>query len=251
MTRRLSRRQALLAPLALTWRSPSTAHAAGARAQRLVAPEGVVRVWKPSRYDPATAGLLIYVHGLYTDVDRAWSEHDLPAQFARSGRNALFIVPAARSEATAPTPWGPLQTLIDRVARDVPDVPTAGPLVVAGHSGAYKQIILWLDHPRLHTLLLLDALYGGQPELRAWLDAAPENRISLISHDTIPAARDFIAELPAAVYRRRCPDHFPSLTEAERAAKVLSMDTRTDHFGIITEGHMLPLLLRWSSLPAR
>jgi hypothetical protein len=241
----------LLAPLALAWQSPSTAYAAGARTQRLVTPEGVVRVWKPSRYDPTTAGLLIYVHGLYTDVDQAWTEHDLPSQFARSGRNALFVVPAARSEAAAPTPWGPLQALIDRVARDVPDLPAAGPLVVAGHSGAYKQIILWLDHPRLHTVLLLDALYGGQPELGAWLSAAPENRISLINHDTIPAARDFVAQLPAAVYRHRCPEHFASLTAAERDAKVLSMDTRTDHFGIITEGNFLPLLLRWSPLPAR
>ena len=247
---RLTRRQALLAPLALVAGAPVATAAAGT-SERLTAPEGSVRVFKPRHYDPSTAGVVIYVHGLYTTVDQAWYQHRLPQQFARSGRNALFVVPAARSEATAPPPWGDLQTLLDRVAREVADLPSAGPLVVAGHSGAYKQILLWLPHPRLQTLLLLDALYGGQPELRAWLDAAPDHRMSLVSHDTIAAARAFIDDIPSGIHRKRCPQRFASLSDAERTAKVLSMDTRTDHFGIVTGGKVLPLLLRWSALPAR
>jgi hypothetical protein len=249
---RPSRRQALLAPLALLSLNGRRAEAAP-RELRLKAPQGVVRVYRPPHYDAATAGVAIYIHGLYTDVDQAWSEHRLPEQFAASRRNALFIVPAARSEAAAMPPWDDLPTLLALIARELPDLlpDAAAPLVIAGHSGAYKQIVQWLPHPRVHTLLFLDALYGGEVELRAWLDAAPENRMSLVNHDTIPAARSFIQDIPYAVYRPRCPTQLTSLTPAERQAKLLSMDTRTDHFGIVTNGTVLPLLLRWSSLPAR
>src|SRR5688572_27928889 len=38
---------------------------------------GPVHVWRPSGYDPATAGTVLYVHGYYTDVDKAWREHRL------------------------------------------------------------------------------------------------------------------------------------------------------------------------------
>ena len=252
---RPSRRQALLAPLALltqTCFGDRRAQAAP-RELRFKVPQGVVRVYRPPHYDAATAGLAIYVHGLYTDVDHAWTEHRLPEQFAASRRNALFIVPAARSEAAAMPPWDDLQTLLDLVARELPDLlPDAtAPLVIAGHSGAYKQIVQWLPHPRVHTLLFLDALYGGEVELRAWLDAATENRMALVNHDTIPAAHTFIQDVPYALYRKRCPTQLTSLTPAERQAKLLSMDTRTDHFGIVTNATVLPMLLRWSPLPAR
>ncbi|MEA2699124.1 MAG: hypothetical protein QOI66_3395 [Myxococcales bacterium] len=253
---RFSRRQALVAPLALL--APTCF--GGGRAQaaprelRLKAPQGVVRVYRPPHYDAAKAGLAIYVHGLYTDVDHAWAEHQLPEQFAASRRNALFIVPAARSEATAMPPWDDLQTLLDLIARELPSdlLPDAtAPLVIAGHSGAYKQIVQWLSDVRLHTLLFLDALYGGEVELRAWLDAATENRMALVNHDTVPAAHTFIQDIPYALYRKRCPTQLTSLTPAEREAKLLSMDTHTDHFGIVTNGTVLPMLLRWSALPAR
>jgi len=252
----IRRRHALLAPLALLPSARAAAAgaaaagaAAPARELRLGGPEGVVRVFQPRRYDAATAGVAIYVHGLYTTVDQAWHEHRLPAQFARSGRNALFIAPAARTAAPEAPPWGDLQALLDRVARAVP-IP-GGPLVAAGHSGAYKEIVLWLSHPRLHTLLFLDALYGGERELRAWLEAADGNRLCLISHDTIPAARAFIDDIPYAVHRQRAPHHFGGLGREARAAKLLSMDTRTDHFAIVTDGLLLPMLLQWAGLPAR
>jgi hypothetical protein len=244
----MPRRSALLAPLALLPKS-RTAAGTPAREQRIVAPEGAVHLFQPRRYDATTAGIAIYVHGLYTTVNEAWREHHLPEQFAQSGRNALFIAPAARTTGPDVPPWGDLPALLEVVARAVP-LPK-GPLVVAGHSGAYKEILLWLAHPRLHTVLFLDALYGGEPELRAWLDAAPENRMALINHDTIPAARAFVGGVPYAVHRKRSPHRYGGLGRAERAAKLLSMDTRTDHFAIVTGGEMLPMLLRWSGLPAR
>ena len=39
---------------------------------RLRTPNGAVHVWKPAAYDPSTAGIVIYVHGYYVDVDDAW-----------------------------------------------------------------------------------------------------------------------------------------------------------------------------------
>jgi hypothetical protein len=227
------------------------AAAVPARAFRFSAPEGVVRGYRPRHFRAGDAGLVIYVHGLYTDVDRAWTEHHLPEQFAASGRNALFVVPAGRSDATSPLPWVDLETLLAAVAREIPDGVPAGPVVLAGHSGAYKQLLVWLKHPHVKTLLLLDAVYGGEPEFRAWLEAAPENRAALINHHTAPAAAAMTQDLLYAVHRRRSPITLRALTPAERRAKLLSMDTRTDHFAIVTGGRFLPLLLAWSGLPIR
>jgi hypothetical protein len=239
------------APLAAAAASLSQVATVPARAYRFTAPEGVVRGYRPRHFRAEDAGLVIYVHGLYTDVDRAWTEHHLPEQFAASGRNALFVVPAARGEAASPLPWVNLETLLAAVAREIPDGIPPGPLVLAGHSGAYKQMLVWLKHPRVKTLLLLDAIYGGEPEFRAWLETDPENRAALINHDTIKAAAAMTQDLLYAVYRRHTPTTLRALTAAQRTARLLSMDTRTDHFGIITGGQFLPLLLAWSNLPAR
>jgi hypothetical protein len=221
----------------------------GAQEWRIVTGAGVVRVYRPAGYRPRDAALVVYVHGLYTDADRAWIAHRLPEQFDASARNALYVVAGARTAAPDPLPFPELAPLLALVAGETGLAP-AGPLVAAGHSGAYKEIGGWLGHPRLRTVLLLDGLYGLEAELRAWV-AAPGHRLALVSKDTAPAAARFVRGLSYAVTRPRCPDELGQLSPRERAAKVLSMGTDADHFGIVTDGRILPLLLRWAALPAR
>jgi hypothetical protein len=50
-----------------------------------------VHVWTPASFDRETAGIVVYVHGFFTNVDQAWRYHRLPKQFAESGINAVFI----------------------------------------------------------------------------------------------------------------------------------------------------------------
>ena len=58
---------------------------------RLETAEGPVHVYRPAGYEKKKAGVVVYVHGLYNNVDSAWDQHDLPAQFQESNRNAIFM----------------------------------------------------------------------------------------------------------------------------------------------------------------
>jgi hypothetical protein len=222
----------------------------GAQEWRIVTPAGVIRVYRPAGLHAPDAGIAVYVHGLYTNVDQAWIAHRLPEQFEASARNALFVAPAARTAAPDPLPWPDLAAVLAVVGEETGGLPR-GPLVAAGHSGAYKQLASWLAHPRLGTLLLLDALYGMQAEFRAWLTRRSGHRMALVGRDTAAATAAWTRTLPGVVRRAHCPDDLQLLTARERAAKVLAMGTAADHFGIVTDGRILPLLLRWSGLPAR
>jgi hypothetical protein len=228
-----------------------TEQPASAQEWRIVAREGVVRVYRPEGFRARGAALAIYVHGLYTDVDRAWVAHRLPEQFDASLGNALFVVPAARSAGPDALPWPDLGALLAVVSSETGQALPPGPLVAAGHSGAYKQIGGWLHHPRLRAVLLLDGLYGAQAEFRAWLDARPGNRMALVSRDTAAAVARWTRDIPYTVRRARCPADVGLLSPRERAAKLLAMGTDTDHFGMVTDGKILPLLLQWSGLPTR
>ena len=222
----------------------------GAQEWRIVAREGVVRVYRPARYRAADAGVVLYVHGLYVDPDRAWVSHHLPEQFDASDRNALYVVPAARSAGADPLPWPDLRALLAVVSAETGEALPGGPFVAAGHSGAYKEIGEWLSHPRLQPIFLLDGLYGREAEFRAWLER-PGHRMALVSQDTAAAVAAWTRDMPYAVRRPRCPEDVELLSPRERAAKLLAMGTDADHIGIVTDGRILPFLLRWSGISPR
>ena len=64
--------------------------------------KGPVHVWRPLSYKPATASIVLYLHGFYSSADSAFFEHRLATQFRDSGRNAVFIVPEVPSWRTDP-----------------------------------------------------------------------------------------------------------------------------------------------------
>jgi hypothetical protein len=240
-----TRRRLLLAAGLL----PLPAHGdPGAQEWRIVSAGRVVRVYRPSGFRRETAALVLYVHGFYTDPDQAWRDHGLPDQFAASARNALFVVPAARTGPGQPVPWPDLPELLEVVAAALGE-PLPRALVAAGHSGAYRQIGAWLEHRSLRTILLLDALYGLLDSFRAWV-RRPGRRMALVSKDTAAATAQWTRRLSFAVQRARCPPEFAQLSARERAARVLAMGTDSDHFGIVSEGKTLPLLLRWAGIAA-
>ena len=71
---------------------------------RIVTPRGPVHVWVSKGYKARRADTIVDVHGYYTHVDQAWSDHNLPFQFAASTINAMFIAceaPAGLDEPVA------------------------------------------------------------------------------------------------------------------------------------------------------
>jgi hypothetical protein len=93
---------------------------------RIVTPDhGVIHVWRPKGYEARTAGVIVYVHGYYTDVDAAWTKHHLPEQFDASGKNAMFIAGEAPASSDDEVTWPFLGDLLRAVpALGGPHLPT-------------------------------------------------------------------------------------------------------------------------------
>jgi len=225
---------ALLAILHLGLFAPSSVSG------RLEAPNGPVRVFTPEGYDPRTAATVVYVHGYHRDADSVWKVADLERQFAASGRNALFIVPTMAESDAAPLRWWRLAGLFEHLSGQGIARPR-GPLILIGHSGAYRTLARWVMSERdtIAAVILLDALYGGHAAFEQY---ARRGRLALVTHGTAPQATRFLTRLRGVVHRTEAPPG-GGFTEAERTAQVLAIDTRRGHAALNDSGAFLPVLL--------
>jgi hypothetical protein len=214
------------------------------RHQRFGTLQGPVHVWRPRTYRSRDAVTVVYVHGFFTDVDHAMVEHALTRQFRDSGRNALFIVPEARSWRTDPVYWPDLEVLLTTVEQRLRLRRPAGPVVVVGHSGAYKTIAGWLSHPRVQQVLLIDGLYGNEDDFGDWVKRGPPRQLVLVGFDTQQRADWFARRQGRTVRLDTLPWRYDELPADVRRAPVLALQSeRLDHMQLISDGHLLPWLL--------
>jgi len=228
---------------------------AGGTHWRVPTERGPVHVWRPAGYDARTAGVLLYLHGYYTNVDEAWRLHRLAAQFRASRRNALFGAPEVPAGIGDPVRWGSLETLFATLERrsgiEIPE----GPVSAMGHSGAFRTLLAWLGSPRLEQIILLDGLYNGEDLFLAWLKAearppAPGHRMVVVGFETMERSLAFLARVPEALYRENVPDAGSRFLRRERLARLLYIHSQFDHMGLVTDGRAIPVLLRLTRLRA-
>jgi hypothetical protein len=213
--------------------------------------KGPVHVWRPRGYKAQTAATIIYVHGFYTDVDRAMVEHNLTSQFRDSGRNALFIVPETRSGGRDPIYWPDLDVLLTTVTKRLKVELPKGPIIVVGHSGAYKTIASWLTHEQLAQVLLVDGLYGSDDDFGKWLAPAKDGekalmprQLVLVGYDTQTRVEWFSRKHGVALTFDTLPYLYDELPVAAKRAPLISLQSeRFDHMGLITQGRLVPWLL--------
>lgn len=217
---------------------------------RLETEHGPVHVWQPRGYASASAGVVVYVHGLYTDVDRAWDEHRLARQFGDSRANAVFVVPEAPSAGTQEPFWPQLDDLLRTALEGARIRRPPGPLVVVGHSGAYRQILLWLDEPRLKHIILLDGLYGGENLFADWARRATTAAaaMTVVTSDTRKWTEHFLELVPDATRRDGVPSRIEALKPAERDAHVLVIWSQIKHMQMVTDGKTMPVMLQRAPL---
>jgi hypothetical protein len=222
-------------------------------------PRGAIHLWVPPRYDAVTAGLLVYVHGLYINVDNAWTAHRLAEQFAASKKNAVFVACEAPVEGLDQPLWDSLPELVDtsleflRTTKTfLPQVPD---VIVVGHSGAYRSIVLWLDDPTLRHVVLVDGLYGNEDEYSAWIDGsvrgddgAWSRQLTLVAESTYRWVEPFVSQYDDVVFRPAIPDTLGAFNGAERRARILYMPSQYEHMALVTEGRALPVLLAQTRL---
>jgi hypothetical protein len=230
-----------------------TGTAAGGSSWRIGTARGTIWAWRPAGYRARDAGVCIYLHGYFTTVDQAVADHRLAEQFAASGRNAIFIAAEAPSWNGEDGAWPDLDDLLAETFRRTGLKAPTGPVVVVGHSGAFRPILSWLGHPRLEEILLLDGLYRGEAQFKTWLEGAglgPRRRLVLVSDETYPAAEALVATIPGAVSLPEVPAPDHGLGGAGRAARLIHVKSQHAHMAIVESGEVVPVLLHDSHLPA-
>ncbi|MFN7134590.1 MAG: hypothetical protein ACK4N5_21100 [Myxococcales bacterium] len=208
---------------------------------------GGIHVWLPAGYQRRTAGVLVYLHGYYTDVDQAWEQHRLAAQFRESRRNALFIVPEAPVNNPDTVKWEDLGELLAFVRAHSGLPLPGGPVVVMGHSGAFRTIVPWMKSKRMSEIILLDGLYKMEDEFKAWLTTHPRrraHRLILVGYETSDRTERFLKQFPRAQSRPSIPESFEKFSPNERRARLFFLKSQFDHMEMVTSGKVIPLLLR-------
>jgi hypothetical protein len=219
--------------------------AAAGRHWRLETASGPVHVWAPAGYHADGAATVLYVHGYYTDVDQAWDQHRLAEQFALSSINALFIVPEAPAHARNSVAWPELTSLVTEVAAAIDVARPQGVTVAIGHSGGYRTVDRWLDHPALDVVIAVDSVYGDVAELEGWLASSAEHRLIVIGDDTLRWTEELARDLASDVVTLdRFPEDDRGLPPEARAARVLYVRSQYGHMPLVTEGVALPMMLR-------
>jgi len=222
----------------------------GGRHWRIKTAQGSVHVWVPDGYDRATAGTVVYVHGYWTDSDGAWANYDLAKQFKMSHQNALFIVPDAPSSMEDNVKWPALTDLRRAISRANIKMPE-GPIVVMGHSGAFRTVMQWVDHKLVDQIILLDAMYGGEYAFEEFIKSgkrADEHKMIVVGASVAQRSADFIRRYKFAYARENVPDTMSGFTKEERKAKLLYIHSQYSHYPIVTNKKVIPLLLRVTRL---
>jgi hypothetical protein len=219
---------------------------------RIKTNQGAVHVWVPPGYDRSTAGTVIYVHGYWTDSDGAWKDHQLARQFKMSHQNALFIVPDAPSSREMGVQWPALTDLRRAVSRANIKMPN-GPIVVMGHSGAFRTVMQWVDHKLVDQIILLDAMYAGEYAFDEFIKSgkrADEHKLIVIGAAVAQESAAFASKYKFAMAREGVPDSMAGFTKEERRAKLLYIRSQYDHYAIVKSKKVIPLLLKVTRLKA-
>ena len=218
---------------------------------RIETEHGALHFWIPQRYDPRSAGMVIYIHGYFSTVDQTWIDNRLDAQFQASGRNALFIAIEAPASTEQDVRWTSLNELLHVVQIRAPFPVPHGPLVIVGHSGGFRTILLWLRDPRVQYVILLDGLYAGQADYRYWLRPRPRgksHRMVLVASDTWQDSNQLARRTSGAVRVRSVPASASAFTPRETRARLLCVRCQYDHMEMISNGKVIPVLLQISPI---
>ena len=222
------------------------------QAWRIESDLGRIYTWQPAHYDARSAGIVVYVPGYGASIDEVWQEHGLAQQFAASERNALFVVPESPRSNTDAVHFTSLTGLLSTVRDGGVETP-AGPITVAGHSGAFRTIECWLSDRRLRDLILLDGLYGPDTPFRSWIrpdKGQPPKKLLMVGSITARKSDRLARRYATSARRTSIPDDVSAFTRRELKAPILYLRSQYEHMEIVLSGRVLPLLLRLTNLKA-
>ncbi len=223
---------------------PIAAAVAAGRHVRIDGPRGPIHVWIPASYHADTGATILYVHGYFDDADTSWIGHQLPEQFALSALNAMFIVPAAPIAKKLPINYPDIGELLRLVEDKTGVLRGAARTIAIGHSGAFRTLQTWLDEPLLDQVVMIDAMYGEESLIVSWYRASPRHRLITVGEDTVLGTESVASMIPETVTVDRIPPAYDLWPPEARTAKHLYVRAQFQHMPLVTEGIVLPSLLR-------
>lgn len=164
----------------------------------------------------------------------------------------MFIVPDAPAGNDDSVQWPALKDLRRAVARANIHLPD-GPVVVMGHSGAFRTVMQWVDHHLVEQIILLDAMYAGESQFDAFIDSgkhADEHKLIVVGASTAQESAGFVGKYKFAVAREKMPESASGFSRREKNAKLLYIRSQYEHMAIVTSGKVIPVLLHLTSLKA-
>jgi hypothetical protein len=215
---------------------------------RIDGPRGPLHVWRPAGYHADGAATVLYVHGYYDTVDTAWVKHQLPEQFAMSGINATFIGVEGPSNNRQPVTYPNLVEVLQTVEHELQTPRASGPVVAFGHSGAFRTLEAWMDAPILDTIIALDAMYGENDEFAAWYAAGPHRRLITVGDDTLRWTEELALDIADTYTVDLLPSAYDQWPAGALAARHLYVRSQFSHMPLVTNGRVIPLLLRLLSV---
>ncbi|MCX5743568.1 MAG: hypothetical protein NT062_13840, partial [Proteobacteria bacterium] len=232
------------APLVDAGVHPITQAVEAGRHVRIDGPRGPIHAWIPAGYHADTGATIVYLHGYYDAADTAWVGHALPEQFAMSALNALFIVPESPVAAKTPINYPELGEVI-RLVEDKAGVTRGAALTaVVGHSGAFRTIDRWLDEPLVDQIVMIDAMYADQDAIEGWYRASPRHRVIVVGEDTLLWTEEFARDVPETLILDRVPPTYELWPPEARTARSVYVRAQYMHMPLVTDGIVLPSLLR-------
>ncbi len=137
----------------------------------------------------AKADMIFWFHGWSNNIDSALVRYGLSRQFAKSGLNAVLVL--AETAKDAPDSYGgkleqpgTFRGLVSDVLKKLHKEKivsancSAGNVILAGHSGAYRVMagILQNGNVPVNEVILFDALYANTDKFMNWLTADSDHR---------------------------------------------------------------------------
>lgn len=131
-----------------------------------------------------TVDVICWFHGWRNNIDSAATSFEIVKQFLASHRNAILILPETTKD--APDSYGGkleqkgifkklLQDVLDKLKKEkvIGKKTSAGNVVLAGHSGAFRVIAFILQHGEVEVkqTILFDALYSQVDKFTNWIQA--------------------------------------------------------------------------------
>jgi hypothetical protein len=229
--------------------APITAAVAAARHVRIDGPHGSIHVWIPPSFDASTGATIVYLHGYYDDADSSYTGHRLPEQFAMSALNAMFVVAETPVAAKTPLNYPSLGELLQLVEEKTGTPRGMAYTVVVGHSGAFRTIDAWLDEPLVDELVMIDSMYGNEEQIEAWMRASAKHRLITVGEDTLIYNENLLKALPDTFVMDRVPTDYQLWPTEARTARSVYIRAQFMHMPLVTDGVVLPALLRLLPVP--